>query len=281
MQTSPVGTARATEFRATSSPRVVLICHAEDRLDREGVASWLAATCDLVGLVVIEESRWRRVRRVRNEWKRSGVLGLLDVLAFQLFYRLRLARRDAAWIAREVGQLRARYPADLSSVPTCVVETPNSEESRRFLTQARPDLVIARCKFILKREIFAIPRGGTFALHPGICPEYRNAHGCFWALANRDLQRVGMTMLRIDAGVDTGPMFLQASCSYDERAESHVVIQHRAVIANLEAIRQTLVDVLAGRGQAIPALGRSSAVWGQPRLSAYRRWKRAARRETR
>ena len=68
---------------AASTPRVVLICHAEDRVDREGLASWLAATCDLAGIVVIQESRWRRVRRVRNEWKRSGVLGLLDVLAFQ------------------------------------------------------------------------------------------------------------------------------------------------------------------------------------------------------
>ena len=40
---------------------------------------------------------------------------------------------------------------------------------------------------------------GTFVMHPGICPEYRNAHGCFWALANRDLARVGMTLLRADA----------------------------------------------------------------------------------
>jgi methionyl-tRNA formyltransferase len=90
-----------------------------------------------------------------------------------------------------------------------------------------------------------------------------------------------MTVLRIDAGVDTGPMFLQATCSYDERMESHVVIQHRAVIENLDAIRQTLVDVLAARRETIPARGRASAVWGQPRLSAYRRWKRAARREAR
>ena len=44
-------------------------------------------------------------------------------------------------------------------------------------------------------------------MHPGICPEYRNAHGCFWALANRDLNKVGMTLLRIDKGVDTGPTF--------------------------------------------------------------------------
>ena len=71
---------------------------------------------------------------------------------------------------------------------------------------------------ILKRTIFEIPRAGTFVLHPGICPEYRNAHGCFWALANRDLDRVGMTLLRVDAGIDTGPVYLHGTCDFDEVA---------------------------------------------------------------
>jgi len=44
-------------------------------------------------------------------------------------------------------------------------------------------------------------RSAAFVLHPGICPEYRNAHGCFWALVNRDLARVGVTLLRADRGV--------------------------------------------------------------------------------
>jgi len=35
-------------------------------------------------------------------------------------------------------------------------------------------------------------------MHPGICPEYRNSHGCFWALANDDPERVGVTLLQID-----------------------------------------------------------------------------------
>src|SRR5207245_10871947 len=59
-----------------------------------------------------------------------------------------------------------------------------------------PDVMIARCKVLLRREIFDLPPHGTFVLHPGICPEYRNSHGCFWALSRRDLGRVGMSLLR-------------------------------------------------------------------------------------
>jgi methionyl-tRNA formyltransferase len=138
-----------------------------------------------------------------------------------------------------------------------------------------PDVTIARCKVILRRETFGIARAGTFVLHPGICPEYRNAHGCFWALARRDLERVGMTLLRVDEGVDTGPVFLRATAAVDERRESHVVVQYRVVLDNLDTIAAALRA--AWRGAApLPAAGRHSATWGQPWLSAYVRWKLAA-----
>jgi methionyl-tRNA formyltransferase len=83
-------------------------------------------------------------------------------------------------------------------------------------------------------------------MHPGICPEYRNAHGCFWALANGDSARVGMTLLKIDKGVDTGPVYGHYTYPYDERHESHVVIQHRVVFENLEALREKLEHIAAG-----------------------------------
>jgi methionyl-tRNA formyltransferase len=201
-------------------------------------------------------------------------------VAFRAFARLRLARREREWKDAEVARLRRRYPADVASVPHLVVTTPNSDEARAFLERLQPDLAIARCKIILKQAIFAIPRVGTFVLHPGICPEYRNAHGCFWALARRDLDRVGMTLLRVDRGIDTGPIFLHGTCDFDEVEESHAVIQYRAVTENLDAIADMLAALARGEYvRPIAVDGRESAVWGQPQLTAYLRWKSAARRK--
>jgi len=67
------------------------------------------------------------------------------------------------------------------------------------------------------RNIFAIPQLGTFVLHPGICPEHRNSHGCFWALANDDLRNVGMTLLRMNRGVGAGPLYAQYSYEFAQR----------------------------------------------------------------
>jgi len=263
-------------------PAVVLICHEQDRLDRDGLAWWLASTMKLAGLLIVRDEPGQLRRAARRELRRVGALKFLDVVAFRLYARLRLAARDEAWKQGELTRLRALYPASIDGVPACMVSSPNSPEARAFLEGLQPDLAIARCKVILKREIFEIPRAGTFVLHPGICPEYRNAHGCFWALANRDMTRVGMTLLRVDPGIDTGPVYLHGTCSFDEVAESHIVIQYRAVLDNLDAIGRTLTALSRGEQVApVPTAGRRSATWGQPRLTDYLRWKRAARRDRR
>jgi methionyl-tRNA formyltransferase len=140
--------------------------------------------------------------------------------------------------------------------------------------------VVARCKVLLKEGVFSIPRAGTFVLHPGICPEYRNAHGCFWALANGDTERVGVTLLRIDRGVDTGPVFGYYSYAYDARRESHVVIQQRSLFENLDAVRTRFEEIARGEAAPILTTGRQSRAWGQPWLSAYMRLRTNARRDS-
>src|SRR5262245_41393570 len=234
MRTIPGRRSRASSRRAAKrslpsmhmqdgKPSVVLICHEQDRLDTEGLASWLASSLRLAGLIIIRDPRSRQWRAARREIRRVGWLGFLDVIAFRLYARLRLARGERAWKQAEIARLRRRYPADLTAVPRIVVPTPNSDEARAVLEQLRADLALPCCKIILKQSIFGLPTVGSFVLHPGICPEYRNAHGCFWALRRRDLERVGMTLLRVDPGIDTGPIFLHGTCDFDEVAESHAV----------------------------------------------------------
>ncbi len=217
--------------------------------------------------------------RIKREIKRIGVVRFLDVLAFRLYYKLKLAAADAEKEEKLLRTLEAKYPPH--GAPELITPSPNSAEAQKFIGDAGPDIMIARCKTLLAERIFSIPKIGTFVMHPGVCPEYRNAHGCFWALAQRDMDRVGMTLLRIDKGVDTGPVFGYFTYPYDERNESHILIQDRVVFDNLDAIQKKLEEIYRGEAQTISTEGRSSAAWGQPWLTRYLAWKRAAARETR
>ena len=258
--------------------RTVLICHHDEPLNRYGLPRWLAAFTDLAGVVVIREPKARFWKRVRREIRRVGLLRFLDVFLFQMYYCLFLATADGKWQEDMLRKLEARYDDAPTSVRLLETASPNSSETARFLEEIRPDIILARCKSILNKRIFTQARVGTFAMHPGICPEYRNAHGCFWALANRDTAIVGMTLLKIDEGVDTGSVFGYYTYDYDEVAESHIVIENRVVLDNLDSLEMKFHEILAGTAATIDTQRRQSRAWGQPWLTRYLRWKRAARR---
>lgn len=258
----------------------VLICHVGAAIDRDGVARWLASFSDLVGIVEIEEAPARMKKRVRKEIERVGPLRFLDVLAFRAYYKLRLAGADAAWEEETLRRLAREFPST-GSPRVLRTSTPNSPEAQAFIAECAPDVMIARCKTLLAERIFSIPTAGTFVMHPGLCPEYRNAHGGFWALANDDVDKVAVTLLKIDKGIDTGPVYGYFTYAYDETRESHVVIQQRCLFENLGAVRAAIESVVAGTARPIDTRGRPSGEWGQPWLTKYLRWQRKARERAR
>lgn len=259
-------------------PRTVLICHAESRLNREAIARWLSSFTNLVGIVLIAERQGYQLRRVRREIKRIGLFRFLDVLAFRVYYAAILARADRRWLDGQLRKVAQRYPAVPESTEILVTDDPNARDVEQFLQKLTPDLVIARCKRILKPAIFAVPARGTFVMHPGVCPEYRNAHGAFWALARRDLGNVALTLLKVDAGVDTGPVYGYYTYPFDERRESHIVVMTRLALDNLERIKDKLLEICSGVARPLDTTGRQSATWGQPWLTSYLAWKWKARR---
>jgi len=257
--------------------KTLLICHDGAQLDQVVLARWLNSFSNLVGIVVIQEPPIRFWRRLQRELKRVGFLRILDVLAFRLYYRLFIASEDRRWERKELQQKCLLYRAIDPDTPVLKTSSPNTQQTEAFIRKLNPDIVLARCKILLKQSVFSIPAKGTFVMHPGICPEYRNSHGCFWALANGDLNKVGMTLLRIDKGVDTGPAFGYYSYPFDEVHESHIVIQHRVVLENLDALRCKFLGICNGTAMPLLTAGRSSAVWGQPWLTKYAKWKSRAK----
>jgi len=247
--------------------RTLLICHDDAPLDRDGLVRWLGSFSTFTGAVVIREPGGRLRKRIAREVRRVGWWRFLDVLAFRVFHRLTRAAGDRRWERAALDRIRASYP-NRPDAMELIVSSPNSSEAQAFIAERQPDLVIARCKTLLNERIFSIPSLGTFVMHPGICPEYRNAHGCFWAMATGDRGNVGMTLLRIDRGVDTGPVFGHFRIDVPP-GESHVIAQHRTVVEHLDAIRDKLIAIAAGAAAPIDTSGRRSATWGQPWLSAF------------
>jgi methionyl-tRNA formyltransferase len=81
-----------------------------------------------------------------------------------------------------------------------------NEEVRSSFQNLSPDAcVVAAYGKILPPWLLAIPRLGCINVHASLLPKYRGAAPINWAIANGERQ-TGVTIMRMDAGMDTGPM---------------------------------------------------------------------------
>jgi methionyl-tRNA formyltransferase len=87
------------------------------------------------------------------------------------------------------------------------VRRPEAVERLRALA---PDaMVVVGYGQIIPQSIIDIPRFGILNVHASLLPKYRGAGPIQWAIINGET-RTGVTIMRIDAGLDTGDMLLKA-----------------------------------------------------------------------
>jgi methionyl-tRNA formyltransferase len=73
----------------------------------------------------------------------------------------------------------------------------------------QPDLlVVVAFGQILKKDLLDIPSWGVLNIHASLLPKYRGAAPIQWAILNNEA-KTGLTAMRMDEGLDTGPILLQ------------------------------------------------------------------------
>lgn len=105
------------------------------------------------------------------------------------------------------GKGRSSFPvSDRLRVET--VGSINSPEAVDLVRRWKPDLGLSLAAPIIRERQFGLPRLGTLNIHKGRLPEYRGMPPAFWELWNRESE-VGITVHRVEAGLDTGDILLQ------------------------------------------------------------------------
>ena len=130
--------------------------------------------------------------------------------------------------------------AAAEDVPVLQPERPSDPAFIERLRALAPDVgVVVAYGHILRRDLLALPRLGMINLHPSLLPELRGAAPVEWAILN-GLQRTGVTIMRMDEGLDSGPILLQIPHDIDPEATGGELSEHLS-----EMGAQALVEALA------------------------------------
>jgi methionyl-tRNA formyltransferase len=219
-------------------------------------------------------------------------MGTAD-LAATVLRRLAL---DPRWIVvSAVSQPDKPRGRDLALQPTPVksaclelgipVDQPLKARDPAFLERLRlsaPDLiVVAAYGQILPQAILDFPPRGCLNVHTSLLPRYRGAAPIQWAIAD-GLSETGVTIMRMDAGLDTGPLVSTATTSISD-ADNGQTLHDRLAGLGADLLVSTIPGYVAGRlvPQPQPAEGMTLARkitredgrirWERPAAETWRR----------
>jgi methionyl-tRNA formyltransferase len=110
------------------------------------------------------------------------------------------------------------------------------------LRAARADvMVVAAYGLILPPAVLEIPARGCLNIHASLLPRWRGAAPIQRAILAGD-ERTGISIMRMDAGLDTGPVLLERAIAIDSR-ETTGSLTRRLIELGARAIVEALAEL--------------------------------------
>lgn len=128
------------------------------------------------------------------------------------------------------------------------VLNPEKLKDKNFLASLRglncPVFVLAAYGRMLPEQLLAIPPKGVVNVHPSLLPRYRGPAPIVAALRQGD-QETGVSIILLDAGMDTGPLLAQEKTSI-AAADTALTLSHRLAEIGAKLLTSALDQYING-----------------------------------
>lgn len=147
---------------------------------------------------------------------------------------------------RELSVPPVQRAAQALGLPLLQPEKIRAPQAMADLRAWAPDLiVVAAFGQILRPELLELPRYGCLNVHGSLLPRWRGAAPVQAALLAGDT-RTGITIMKMDSGVDTGPLLSQRALSITAEDTAGTLLEKLAVLG-AGLLLETLPDYLSGK----------------------------------
>jgi methionyl-tRNA formyltransferase len=137
------------------------------------------------------------------------------------------------------------------------------EEAPRLRALAPDVMVVVAYGSLLPPAVLAVPRYGCVNVHASLLPRWRGAAPIPRALEAGDPE-TGISIMQMDAGLDTGPVLLQAREPIHD-TDTSATLEARLAMLGAETLLRALAQL--ARGTAVPQAQDSARATYAPKLS--------------
>src|SRR5262249_15714708 len=112
---------------------------------------------------------------------------------------------------KQIARSAVKLAAERAGLPVFQPETLKDPAAVEFLRAWSPDvIVVAAFGQIFRKPVLEMPGHGCINVHASLLPRWRGAAPIQYAIRAGDAE-TGITIMKMDAGLDTGPMLAQRS----------------------------------------------------------------------
>jgi methionyl-tRNA formyltransferase len=160
---------------------------------------------------------------------------------------------------------------DESSIPiehVIDVRSVNDPQTIALLQKLSPQVIVINGTRILGEKILHATAGVFLNTHVGITPLYRGVHGGYWALASGDSDHFGVTIHKVNSGIDTGEIIAQALIepSDSDNFSTYPLLQ---IAIAIPLLKQAVRDALDDKLESMPPPAGKSKLWSHPTAFQY------------
>ena len=94
------------------------------------------------------------------------------------------------------------------------IDDVNEDRCLSAVKKYNADIIIVFGTAIIRERFLTQIKKPIYNIHTGILPKYRNVHSEFWAYKNKDYKNIGVTIIHIDKGIDSGAIALQKTVRF-------------------------------------------------------------------
>lgn len=146
---------------------------------------------------------------------------------------------------RELRASPVKATAQAADIPVHQPVSLREPAARELLQPLAPDLVVVVAYgLLLPSYVLDLPRFGCWNIHASLLPRWRGAAPIQRAIEAGDTES-GVTIMRMDAGLDTGPMLLQRRLTLTD-AETAGSLHDRLAVLGAQALLDCVQQLLTG-----------------------------------
>jgi len=216
------------------------------------------------GCQFIYERPESRKEFLQRRIRKLGVLTVAGQIAFQAIAVPLLKKLSASRIA----QIKAEFGMRTAPISGHVFSSLNSQYAIDQIKVLNPACIVVAGTRILSREFLQNLRCPIINIHAGITPLYRGVHGAYWAIAEKRSELCGVTIHRVDAGIDTGQVLAQEIVKPTPE-DNFVTYPWIQLGLGLQLLVKLLPDVIAGRMAMTEPLTSESRLRTHPTIWEY------------